>query len=420
MSGTFTLTSTPPTHRYYSTTRSYTEMGYTFLYQQGVNISLPVDRGMWLYLLGKAQKWGLRMYEQDWLNVVWQGIPAQTKGNITAANDWLSAMTGAVEELGLEMQFCMPLPNHILFSTTAQAVSNARASGDYHPAQDNWKIGLSSLFYWSVGVAPSKDDLWTTEVQPGSPYGDKPTEPNWQLQAIVVTLSTGPNGPSDMLGGANATLIRSTINGDGFTLKPDRPAVTVQGALSVAFDDAPVAEVRATWSAPGGGALRWHYVLAAELGSPFTLASGDLGPPTGGVAAYAVFDWFNPSAGPVATLPAAGGTFIIPAGQGQPSAPSHAVPIRYYVAAPVLPGGWVLYGEAGKVVPASRLRWTGLQAGAGGFTATLAGAGGEGATLSVLVGAPGAAAGLTPVACPTGAGVVATLTCATGAGCACK
>jgi hypothetical protein len=47
-------------------------------------------------------------------------------------------------------------------------------------------VGESSLFYWALGVAPSKDDYWTTEVQPGNPYGDKPTEPNWQLQALVV------------------------------------------------------------------------------------------------------------------------------------------------------------------------------------------------------------------------------------------
>lgn len=26
-------------------------------------------------------------------------------------------------------------------------------------------------------------------LQPGNPYGDNPTEPNWQLQAIVIALS---------------------------------------------------------------------------------------------------------------------------------------------------------------------------------------------------------------------------------------
>ena len=54
--------------------------------------------------------------------------------------------------------------------------------------------------YWAIGVAPSKDTYWTTELQPNSPYVDNPTEPNWQLQALAVALSTGPNGPGDAIG----------------------------------------------------------------------------------------------------------------------------------------------------------------------------------------------------------------------------
>lgn len=59
---------------------------------------------------------------QDWLNVVWQGLPAQTKGNITAANDWLDSMAQAATELDITIQMCMPLPAHILHSTGSQAV----------------------------------------------------------------------------------------------------------------------------------------------------------------------------------------------------------------------------------------------------------------------------------------------------------
>ena len=75
------------------------------------------------------------------------------------------------------------------------------------------------MFYWAIGIAPSKDDWWTTEVQPNPPYSDNCTEPNWQLQAIVVALSTGPNGPSDKIGYTNASLVMSTVRGDGYTLK---------------------------------------------------------------------------------------------------------------------------------------------------------------------------------------------------------
>lgn len=47
----------------------------------------------------------------------------------------------------------------------------ARVSGDYHPGKGQWKIGVSSLFAAAMGIAPFKDTFWTTEVQPGNPYG---------------------------------------------------------------------------------------------------------------------------------------------------------------------------------------------------------------------------------------------------------
>lgn len=128
-------------------------------------------------------------------------------------------MANAATSLNVTIQYCMPLPVHILHSTLSQPVTNARASGDYHPGANNYEIGLSSLFYYAVGIAPSKDDWWTTEVQPGNPYKDDPSEPNWQLQAIVVAQSTGPNGPSDAVGYTNVSLVMSTVRGDGTTLK---------------------------------------------------------------------------------------------------------------------------------------------------------------------------------------------------------
>ena len=49
----------------------------------------------------------------------------------------------------------------------------ARASGDYQPGNDNWKIGVSSIFMDAIGVAPFKDNFWTTTDQPGNPYGEE-------------------------------------------------------------------------------------------------------------------------------------------------------------------------------------------------------------------------------------------------------
>lgn len=49
--------------------------------------------------------------------------------------------------------------------------SKARVSNDYHPGSDMWKIGITSMFADALGIAPYKDNFWTTEIQPDSPYG---------------------------------------------------------------------------------------------------------------------------------------------------------------------------------------------------------------------------------------------------------
>ena len=304
----------------------------------------------------------------------------------------------------------------MLESTKFQVVTNARASGDYHPGASNFDVQTSSLFYWAIGVAPSKDDWWTTEVQPGSPYGDKPTEPNWQLQALVIGLSTGPNGPSDKVGCTNASLVLSTVRGDGLTLQPDRPATLMDAALRATFAGGKgrAPDVRSTWTAYAGHAYRFHHVLATQLEAPFTLALADLGP-LGAAPAYAVFDWFAPGAGPLAVLASPAANFTVPAGQGQPSAPAAAHAIQHLIVTPQLPGGWWLYGEAGKVVPVSKQRVAALALLADGFSATILGAAGEAAGIDMLVAAPTAGGKLAPVHCPSAPGATATLTCTAGA-----
>ena len=200
-------------NRYFSANNNTyaNDLGFasSFIIEKNVDLALPVKADVFTYMMSRAKAWGAVLYEQDWLITVWRGMNV-TRSSVTASHDWLAAMAEAATSLGLTIQcvtllavpelclkfcgaltlphrrptlfiplyrYCMPLPRHMLESTHFQAVTNARASGDYHPGADNYKIHLSSLFYWAIGIAPSKDDYWTTETQTGSPYGDNPTEP---------------------------------------------------------------------------------------------------------------------------------------------------------------------------------------------------------------------------------------------------
>ena len=300
-------------------------------------------------------------------------------------------------------------------------------------------MGLTSLFLWSVGLSPSKDNYWTTETQPGNPYGIDATEPNWQLQAIVVALSTGPNGPSDMINGTNSSLVMSTVTGDGTLLTPDRPLITLDRALLATYagPGAEIPNVQSTWSQPSDCPFRWYYVLAANLSAPFTLVGGDVGVYAAGSGGGAVvIDYFSPRSPPLAVLAvpssvssvsssystsssSVSSSYTIPVGMGQPSAPAAAVPIRYLLVAPILPGGYVLIGEAGKVTALSTLRVPSLAVTADGFNATVLGYAREAGVTFLIAYGPGYAS-TADILCPSGGGLVSSLWCsAAQGGCAC-
>ena len=74
-------------------------------------------------------------------------------------------------------------------SVEIPAVTNARASGDYHAGGDQWQpLGTTGIFGWSLAIAPTKDNFWSTDVQMGSSYSDHATikEPYNRLQASLL------------------------------------------------------------------------------------------------------------------------------------------------------------------------------------------------------------------------------------------
>ncbi|KAH3797073.1 uncharacterized protein LOC127837128 [Dreissena polymorpha] len=239
--------------------------------------ALPVDQLFWYDLFRDAKKWGLIQYEQDWLNVEFSGVQALLH-NLTLGTTWLTQMAYAAEDSNIFIQYCMSNPRHAMQAVMYAAVTQARASDDYHPGSNQWAIGISSIFAAAMGVAPYKDTFWSTEVQPGNPY--KGTEPNYKLQAIVSTLSTGPVGPSDMVGGSNVDLIMKCCRSDGMILKPQFPARAIDGQiLKAAFKDinGPDGEAWVAHTVIGG--LTFSNILVVNLakGTSYTMYPKDTG-----------------------------------------------------------------------------------------------------------------------------------------------
>ena len=162
------------------------------------DFSWPIEQRFWDDLMYNSSQWGLFMYEQvrrtvtpshrhtvtqrhtvtpsctvlhrctaaplhtlentrarvqDWLDTEYDNV-MHLNLNATAARTWLLQMGSAAAKHGLTIQYCMSHCRHILQSVEIPAVTNARASGDYHPGNEQWQpLGNTAIFAWAVGCA---------------------------------------------------------------------------------------------------------------------------------------------------------------------------------------------------------------------------------------------------------------------------
>jgi len=318
------------------------------------------------------------VYEQDWLITTFLNMQA-TQNNVTNSRQWLVSMGKAASQLGLTIQYCMALPNHILQSVEIQSVTQARASDDYQPGNNQWQLGHASLFFWSVGLAPFKDTFWSSSTpQPGcNPTYSKCEEPNPVLETLVATLTAGPVGPSDSIGQLNPDLIMRTCAQSGILLKADKPATPPDSALlPLSGQQSPqLLQVWDTFST--FGRYSWHYIFAGDLESPFTINAKDIG--ISGRSSRVV-DFFA-LANATAKLVAFDDTH--PLRISLPSSKPPVVQFGYYIIAPVLDSGWVLLGETEKFITTSKQRFSSLNSFLSNFSVTLTGTKNEKVSIGV-------------------------------------
>ncbi|CAF1513373.1 unnamed protein product, partial [Adineta ricciae] len=207
-------------NRYWAFDTVY-KQNYSFALDEVHGTALPIGNdSFWFDLFTQTHDWGLILYEQDWLDhQTYNFTPLFT--DIHLGHQWLISMGDAAEKVGMNIQYCMSLPRHILTALEAQRVTHARVSTDYafHLEQtrnaQQWAIGISSMFADAVGLAPFKDVLWSTKDQPGAPYPHSPQEVLPDREILISTLSTGPVGPGDAINYTNSSRIMKCCRQDG-------------------------------------------------------------------------------------------------------------------------------------------------------------------------------------------------------------
>lgn len=235
-------------------------------------VSVPNDTRLWNDLMKNATKWGITMYEQDWL-ITTSLLSNALAEDLYLGDRWLTEMGNAAERYNITIQYCMSLPMHGLMSRKIPVVTQARVSADYLTRDDQWKIGVSSMFAHALGLAPSKDTLWTSKTQNGNPKYPKKQELWPALQIAVATLSMGPVGPGDMIGATNKDLLMRCCNMDGLILKPSKPATAMDlQIIKTAFPkvDGPEGQVWTSLSVIyGDKSTTFGILLAANMSNDF-------------------------------------------------------------------------------------------------------------------------------------------------------
>jgi hypothetical protein len=189
-------------------------------------VSLPTEYRFWYDLFRNATTdWELIVYEQDWLNVIFEE-QSQAYTNVSLMKSWLLHMGRAAYENKIVVQYCMPLARHILQSVEIPSVTQARASDDYiTTSRGQWNIGPTSLLYRALDLRPSKDNAWSMSNQHDNRY--RTEEPYPEFQALILAYSTGPVAFSDKIGYSNTSLIMRTCRTDGMLLQPTQPFIPI-------------------------------------------------------------------------------------------------------------------------------------------------------------------------------------------------
>lgn len=377
-------------NRYWSNETTYAKQNggqYNFLIDNrnvpNGHLAVPDDQAFWDFLMSSSKRWGLEVYEQDWLNDATHWVSYLTT-DAQLGRRWLLQMGKAADKNGIAIQYCMSLSRHIMQSLELPAVTQARASTDYHLSPDQWIISVSSIFAHAVGLAPTKDNYWSIDVQPGNPYKGNVTEPFTRLQAAISTISAGPVAPSDKIGYSDAALIMMSCMKDGRLLQPSRPATAIDATFlkRSGLGNGPDGELQSTYSLVSGGL--YSTVLGAVLNSDYTLPIADLG--------------YGPSDTVVVIEANTTSTYsLIHAGGALTVKACAKWDFQLYSVAPVLPNGWAVIGETVKWVPVNNARITSIAYSASSVTVTAAGVNGESLTLSFYNSASGTGVAVTCV-----------------------
>ncbi|MEO6890109.1 MAG: hypothetical protein ABI456_12205 [Ktedonobacteraceae bacterium] len=298
--------------------------------------NVSTDPRYWRDIAAYLKSADIVTYQQDWLS---QGaLPAI---NLHDPQAFMGNMAQAMAFDGIAVQYCMPLPRHLLQSSMYNNVLTTRVSDD-HFTRDRWTHFLyTSQLAGALGLWPWSDVFMSTETD----------------NLLLSTLSAGVVGVGDPLGTVSKTNLLQTVRADGVVVKPDAPIVPIDAMYVQDAQGQDTPMVASTYTDHAG--MKALYVFAYRRGqnttATFTPSSLGLNGPV-----Y-VYNYFTHKG----QIVRAGGSFS-----------ASVTDAAYYIVVPVGASGIAFLGDSGKFVSLGKKRVTSL-ADAGKVQASITFAPGE-------------------------------------------
>ena len=178
----------------------------------------------------------------------------------------------------------MALPRFGMLSVEFDSVTHARGSADYAYNFVQWQIGFSSLWAWSIGIAPLKDTFHSIHVQPeadadGDVPGDIFNEHFPDLHAAVSLFSMGPFVPGDRTGYEDELILSRSYNANGLLLRLDEPLTPIDAEL--------IRKARNETNGPSSGHAERLDIFGDRFGSQIWTTKSEINTRSGHVVLYA-------------------------------------------------------------------------------------------------------------------------------------
>jgi len=285
--------------------------------------NVVVDDSYWTNRMDYLNSGGVVTFEHDGLDI--NALPSL---NLNDPPAFMNDMAKSAAAKGINLQYCMALPRHFLQGSLYNNLVTMRVSNDRFEIS-KWNAFLyTSKLAGALGCWPWTDVYYSSESR----------------NLLLGTLSGGPVGVGDALGGINAANLAKSVRPDGVIVKPDVPLTPTDASHINGAQSGSRPMVAATYVDHGN--LRAAYVFSFAQASSLTNSSflpNDLGIP-GDVYVY---DYFSSTGMIVAASNAFNFTTTMPGNNAGGS---------YFVVVPVGPSGIAFLGDTNKFVTLGKKR----------------------------------------------------------------